>query len=212
MGRSGRLDGLALVGLAFFAFMILNVLKDQGYLSFGFDQGILAAESKVSPSQVKPASKAESESTLGNLLPSAESIDSDTIAPPYKHYMLTQGPHDIEYSQLAIDIYSGKGAPILSPINGWVANLFIDERGNSSLVLENYRYVVDLLHGLYTVKIGDQVKIGQPVGQESNQGNTFDPWGVSCRGRDCGYHTHINVYDKMIGANLNPLDLFPTQQ
>jgi hypothetical protein len=67
---------------------------------------------------------------------------------------------------------------------------------------------VTLLHGIYTVAIGDRLKLGQPVGQESNQGNTVDALGNSCRGRDCGYHTHINIFDKILGTNINPLELW----
>ncbi len=148
----------------------------------------------------------------GTISPLRTDPDPNAITPPYAHYYLTQGPHGIDYGHNAIDISAGKGEPILSPIDGWVENLFIDEWGNPTLVLENDRYQIELLHGVYSVKIGDQVRRGQPVGLESNQGNTIDAAGVSCRGRDCGYHTHINVRDKSIGINLNPLDLFPAQQ
>ena len=63
------------------------------------------------------------------------------------------------------------------------------------------------MHGIYHSKIGERVRSGQPIGEESNLGNTTDMQGRSCRNRDCGYHTHLNVYDKRIGANVNPLDL-----
>ena len=65
-----------------------------------------------------------------------------------------------------------------------------------------------LLHGIYSVSEGDFVALGQPVGQESNQGNTVDALGNSCRGRDCGYHSHINIFDKVLMMNVNPLDLW----
>jgi murein DD-endopeptidase MepM/ murein hydrolase activator NlpD len=74
-------------------------------------------------------------------------------------------------------------------------------------MIENSHYQVLLLHGVYTVNVGDTVSAGQPVGYESNQGNTFDAFGQSCRGRDCGYHTHLNIYDKLLGTNVNPLEL-----
>jgi hypothetical protein len=45
------------------------------------------------------------------------------------------------------------------------------------------------------------------VGVESNLGYTTDMAGVPCWGRDCGYHTHLNVFDKRIGGNVNPLEL-----
>ena len=64
-----------------------------------------------------------------------------------------------------------------------------------------------LLHGIYQVNVGDTLKMGQVIGEESNQGYTIDYLGRSCRGRDCGYHTHMNVFDKNVGANVNPLTL-----
>ena len=33
--------------------------------------------------------------------------------------------------------------------------------------------------------------------------------GNLCAGRNCGYHTHLNVYDKRQAANINPLTLIP---
>jgi hypothetical protein len=73
--------------------------------------------------------------------------------------------------------------------------------------IENDIYRVTMLLGVYIVNIGQQVKAGQTIGSESNQGNTTDMQGNSCRNRDCGYHTHLNVFDKRIGANINPLNL-----
>ena len=64
-----------------------------------------------------------------------------------------------------------------------------------------------LMHGIYTVAVGDTLRAGQPIGTESNLGNTTDMQGISCRNRDCGYHTHLNVFDKRLGENINPLDL-----
>ena len=108
---------------------------------------------------------------------------------------------------MAIDIAAGKGSNIFSPIHGEVSEFFIDGIGNPTLVIENDIYRVLLMHGVYTVQIGDQVKAGQTIGTESNLGNTTDMQGRSCRNRDCGYHTHLNVYDKRMGENINPLDL-----
>jgi hypothetical protein len=51
------------------------------------------------------------------------------------------------------------------------------------------------------------VEMGQIVGNESNIGYTTDWQGNPCAGRDCGYHTHLNVFDKRLGENVNPLDL-----
>ena len=133
--------------------------------------------------------------------------DPAAIIMPYDDYILTQGLHGQSYGHLAIDIKAGEGAVIKSPIEGVVTQLFTDDIGNPTLVIENDFYQVMMLHGVYTVAIGDRVEIGQPVGTESNLGNTRDAWGNSCRGRDCGYHTHLNIFDKRLGANVNPLEV-----
>jgi murein DD-endopeptidase MepM/ murein hydrolase activator NlpD len=133
--------------------------------------------------------------------------DSLRFVSLYDSYTLTQGPHGFSYGHMAIDIAAGKGATIYSPINGTVSDLFTDGLGNPTLVIENEVYRVILMHGVYTVKAGDRLTAGQSVGTESNLGNTTDMQGRSCRNRDCGYHTHLNVFDKRIGANTNPLDL-----
>lgn len=130
-----------------------------------------------------------------------------TIIVPYDSYVLTQGLHGFSYGHMAIDLKAGKGAMIKSPIEGTVSALYIDEIGNPTLVIENEYYQVTLMHGEYTVTVGESLKLGQPVGTESNLGNTKDWAGNSCRGRDCGYHTHLNVFDKRLGMNVSPLDL-----
>jgi murein DD-endopeptidase MepM/ murein hydrolase activator NlpD len=126
---------------------------------------------------------------------------------PYNDYILTQGPHGMSYGHYAIDLASGKGEPVLSPINGRVAELYTDNIGNPTLVIANDVYEVTMLHGDYSVALGQEVDIGEQVGTESNKGNTRDMFGNSCRNRDCGYHTHLNVYDKRARQNINPLDL-----
>jgi murein DD-endopeptidase MepM/ murein hydrolase activator NlpD len=126
---------------------------------------------------------------------------------PYDDYVLTQGLHGFSYGHMAIDIAAGEGADIHAPINGIVAARFTDGLGNPVLILENEVYRVTLMHGIYTVQQGETVSVGQVIGSESNLGNTTDMQGNSCRNRDCGYHTHLNVYDKRISANVNPLDL-----
>lgn len=131
----------------------------------------------------------------------------ETFVPTYDAYTLTQGPHGYSYGHMAIDIAAGKGATIYSPIHGKVTNLFIDGIGNPTIIIENEIYKVILMHGIYYPKIGDKVKAGQSIGKESNLGNTTDMQGRSCRNRDCGYHTHLNVYDKRLGTNINPLNL-----
>jgi len=133
--------------------------------------------------------------------------NAQAFAAPYKQYTLTQGPHGFSYGHMAIDIAAGKGAKILSPINGEVTELYTDQYGNPTLVIENKIYRVTLMHGDYTVQVGDKVKLGERVGSESNHGYTTDMFGQSCAGRNCGYHTHLNVFDKRVGANVNPLNL-----
>ena len=62
-----------------------------------------------------------------------------------------------------------------------------------------------MLHGKYKVAVGDQLELGQMVGRESNLGYTTDINGRPCWNRECGYHTHLNVFDKRIGSNVNPI-------
>lgn len=143
-----------------------------------------------------------------NSAPSLAPPDPDAFASPYDDYVVTQGPHGYSYGHMAIDLTAGEDATIKSPINGEVVDYFIDQWGNPNLVIENERYRVSLLHGLYSVSVGQSVTLGEPVGTESNQGYTIDYLGRSCAGRDCGYHTHLNVFDKGQGVNVNPLDLF----
>ncbi len=134
-------------------------------------------------------------------------IDDSSIVAPYDQYTLTQGPHGFSYGHMAIDITAGKGAVIKSPIQGRVTSLYIDQYGNPTIVIENDIYQVMMLHGKYKVAIGDQIELGQMVGRESNLGYTTDIWGYSCRNRECGYHTHLNIFDKREGSNVNPLSL-----
>lgn len=135
-----------------------------------------------------------------------ESEKGPAIISPYDEYVLTQGPHGSSYGHLAIDIAAGKGATIHSPITGKVTALYVDEYNNTTLVIENNRYQVTMLHGIYNVSEGQQLIQGDPVGKESNQGYTLDINGNLCAGRNCGYHTHLNIYDKKKGENVNPLD------
>jgi murein DD-endopeptidase MepM/ murein hydrolase activator NlpD len=130
---------------------------------------------------------------------------------PYDSYTLTQGPHGFSYGHMAIDIAAGKGSTIYSPIHGKITEMFTDGLGNPVLVIENEIFRVTMLHGVYTVHVGQNIKPGQPVGTESNLGNTTDMQGRSCRNRNCGYHTHLNVFDKRSGTNINPLNLLDPQ-
>ena len=135
--------------------------------------------------------------------------DPNVFAAPYTDYVITQGVHGASYGHMAIDLAAGKGAAILSPINGVIRDKLTDRYGNPTLVIENERFVVTLLHGIYSVEVGEIVTIGQQVGVESNLGYTTDMRGVPCVQKTgyCGYHSHLNVFDKSLDSNVNPLDL-----
>ena len=164
----------------------------------------LTGESAVtrSPITVEEKSNGDSKQPLPPLL-----SDPTAIIAPYDEYILTQGIHGLSYGHMAIDIAAGKGAPIKSPVTGVVSEHYFDAIGNPTLVIENDHYKVTLLHGIYTVGLGDRLTVGDEIGTESNLGNTRDMQGQSCRGRDCGYHTHLNIFDKIAGSNINPLDV-----
>lgn len=133
--------------------------------------------------------------------------DQQDFKAPYDDYILTQGLHGFSYGHMAIDLAAGKDAKIKSPINGQVTELYVDQYGNPTIVIENDNYRVTMLHGIYKVEVGEQVKIGQKIGKESNLGYTLDMYGNRCTNRECGYHTHLNVFDKNLNTNVNPLDL-----
>lgn len=133
--------------------------------------------------------------------------DESIFIAPYDDYVITQGLHGFTYGHMAVDLAAGKGSLIKSPINGKVAANYMDYLGNTTLVIENAKFEVTLLHGKYDVKVGDLLTAGQVVGTESNLGNTTDMFGTSCRGRECGFHTHLNVYQKVKKKNINPLNL-----
>jgi murein DD-endopeptidase MepM/ murein hydrolase activator NlpD len=204
----GRLDGLTIVGVAFLIFIVFNVLSDRGWFS-----GVSQLFNQPRPvSADAPGSDTETDSQSGVTQADTAALqlgDPDALAWPYEQYEITQGPHGMSYGHMAIDLSAGKGATILSPINGEVTELFVDQYGNPTLILDNSHYQILMLHGDYTVQVGQLVTIGQPVGTESNQGYTLDAFGQLCAGRDCGYHTHLNIFDKLLGSNVNPLEVLP---
>lgn len=155
-----------------------------------------------------PATEAAAAALLAAPPTPTPTPDPLAFAAPYEHYRLTQGPHGQSYGHLAIDLAAGRGTPVLSPINGVVTDNYVDQWGNTTLVIENEVYRVLLLHGDYTAEVGEVVRVGDPVGTESNHGYTTDMVGNLCYGRvNCGNHTHLNVYDKRLRANVNPLRL-----
>lgn len=201
----GGLDSFALVALVLIAFggwvLFRDIRLTQGQSLEGKSVTIEGQRETLSDAGVEKA----------EIQPVGEkkvlAVNENLIAAPYDQYVLTQGPHGYSYGHKAIDIVAGKGAIIKSPIDGRVNELYVDQYGNPTLVIENDIYRVTMLHGKYKVEVGQRVKLGQKVGRESNLGYTTDIWGRSCRHRDCGYHTHLNIFDKRLGSNINPLDV-----
>ena len=142
----------------------------------------------------------------------AEALARNTaIAMPYDTYFLTQGLHGESYAHLAIYIAAGNGSTIYSIINGTVTGTGYDQWSNTYIQIENDIYTALYMHGVYGLAVGDVVAAGQVIGTESNVGYTLDSYGNVCgySGRDCGYHTHLNVFDKRLGLNIDPLTLIP---
>ncbi len=216
-----RIDGLFLVAICLVGFMAFNIWQDREVLTTA--QAAAPSGSENTAAESAPvldvvsqpmitAAAIAFEPASAQVAPAGAEIagagvDPRAFASPYEDFELTQGPHGASYGHLAIDIAAGNGAPIMSPINGVISALYTDQWGNTTLVVENEVYQVMFLHGLYTVNLGDTVQIGDLLGTESNQGYTLDAYGRSCQGRDCGYHTHLNVFDKTLGENVNPLNL-----
>jgi len=212
MGRM-KVDGLAVVAVLFASFMLSGIYRDWssgGPISDDeqSDREILSLQNPI------PESPPVAEKLTSNIFVISQPIESslfdhDSIQMPYADYAVTQGVHGYEYGHLAIDITAGKGVEIQSLINGEISANFTDPVGSTIIMIENERWQITLVHGIFSASVGDFVRKGQVIGIESNQGNTVDLQGRSCRGRDCGYHTHINIFDKRSGVNVNPLDLFP---
>lgn len=204
-------DGITFVAFAMFLFLGFNVIKDLGNdVTVAQGAGTTSLEPPADTSSLYGVEENEALGGAEIIPPEApvlEGSDPTAFAAPYKNYQITQGPHGFSYGHMAIDLAAGKGAPVLSPVNGTVSELYVDEYGNPTLIIENEIYQVTMLHGDYTVNPGDFVTLGQQVGTESNHGYTTDIRGVPCHGRDCGYHTHLNVFDKRTGSNVSPLDL-----
>jgi murein DD-endopeptidase MepM/ murein hydrolase activator NlpD len=194
-----RIDPIALAGLLLCIFMAYRLVSDR----LNPEPAMAWAGTSDAASPQPPAPLGEG----GGGLPfNLEQMQQ--VAAPYTDYTVTQGPHGFTYGHMAIDLAAGKGTPVLSPINGVVSELYIDEYGNPTLVIENELYRVTLLHGKYEVAEGQLLRLGEPVGVESNLGYTTDMQGNACKGRKkCGYHTHLNVFDKRQGRNVNPLKL-----
>ena len=199
----GGIDGMTLAAFLLIGFGALMVYRDiSSHKEIGLPSG-KSDEIQDAQLQAKPQ-KVDSE--VGSGLGPPESTDMERrVAPPYAEYTLTQGLHGLSYGHMAIDLSAGKGAIIKSPILGYVSELYTDQYGNPTLVIENDVYRVTMLHGKFKVAVGEQIALGQMLGRESNLGLTTDMQGRSCRNRACGYHTHLNIFDKQLGKNVNPL-------
>lgn len=198
-------DSFALVALILIVFGGWALFRD---ISSTRASDIRLKESQsIQPLETKEESPFGSEDGQLEQANQTKIVDQRLIAAPYDKYVLTQGPHGYSYGHMAVDLSAGKGAIIKSPINGLVTERYVDQYGNPTLVIENDLYQVTLLHGKYKVDVGERIKLGQMIGRESNLGYTTDIWGRSCRERDCGYHTHLNIFDKQAESNINPLDV-----
>jgi murein DD-endopeptidase MepM/ murein hydrolase activator NlpD len=212
-GRGLRIDGLALAALIIAVIFVVRSIGDRA--GAGRPPAELAAsEEAMGGGQTPSGDMAMQVPELADAAPTEEHLAEaePAVTPwdiryPYDDFWITQGLHGYSYGHMAIDLKAGKGAPINSPIQGRVAAVTVDEFGNTTLVIENQVYVVTLLHGNYTVQGGQALALGEVVGSEWNNGYTLDMDGQSCRGRDCGFHTHLNVYSKLSQSNVNPLEV-----
>ena len=141
--------------------------------------------------------------------PSQDLGDEQAFASPYTVFQVNQLAHaggGWWYGALAVDISNSPGTPLLSPINGWVSEAGADEFGSTYIVLENSRWRVLMMHGDYSVGLGEVVQLGQQVGTESNNGFTRGPGGEICNEMPgCGEHTHLAIWE--YGNEINPLDV-----
>jgi murein DD-endopeptidase MepM/ murein hydrolase activator NlpD len=205
-----RFDALAFVALFLIFFMGFKVFTQRTQAKALAEVSITTTSLDSQGGQVEnapPPPPAAAEQKAPQADAQNSSKDTPAVIAPYDEYTVTQGPHGFSYGQMAIDIAAGKGATIHSPITGKVTDLYVDQYGNPTLIIENNHYQILMMHGVYNVSIGQQVEQGDPVGKESNLGYTLDMQGNLCAGRDCGYHTHLNIFDKKKGENVNPLDV-----
>jgi len=140
--------------------------------------------------------------------PATPDPDPQVFSMPYEEYDLTAGIHGMEYGHMAVDIAAGAGTEVRSSIDGKVTKVGTELAGpysNTVLVIENEFYSVLYYHGDYNVVEGQEVARGEVVGKESNHGYTKCEGGL-VPGEDygCGYHTHLNVFDKTLGRNVDP--------
>ncbi len=202
-----KLDGVSIAALILLLFLGFQLIRDRSRAGeqVAVPNPITTSEQANENSNNPAQPETISEEIIQNPAPVIPS--SSAIAYPYESYWVTQGPHGSAYGHAAIDLAAGNGVAIKSPIFGTVTANYVDQYGNTTLIIENERYQVTLLHGNYSATLNQQVNLGEVIGSESNNGYTTDMNGYSCSGRDCGYHTHLNVYDFSLGQNVNPLDV-----
>ena len=200
-----RIDGMTLAGVAILLLFAANIVR--GWAGEGSPELAIKNAEGTPIAVMTPVP--DTLPTAAPNTPAGDPAYHAEIAVPYDTYFLTQGVHGQAYGHNAIDIAAGNGSTIKSIINGSVTGTGYDVWGNTFIQIENDNYVVLYLHGVYSPALGEQVRAGQPIGTESNIGYTLDMAGNLCAGRDCGYHTHLNVYDKRLGMNIDPLSLIP---
>jgi murein DD-endopeptidase MepM/ murein hydrolase activator NlpD len=187
------------IGIAVFLFVLFVLAKINPLTAGARSETVLSL----------PASQVQVSVSLPAAQPPADPPNPRTFTAPYTKYVVTQGLHGYSYGHAAVDLAAGQGKPVLSPINGQVTDVYVDRYGNPTIIIENEVYRVTMLHGKYDAQPGDIVSAGDAVGVESNLGYTTNMNGVRCNGRaNCGFHTHLNVFDKEKGENVNPLGLF----
>ena len=199
---------MTLAGLAILLLFAVHIIRSWVGDTVEPEAAAVAAGS-IEASSDTAAATAAAVSGEGGGAPSTDLSWHTLINLPYDTYFLTQGIHGQDYGHYAIDIAGGNGAAIKSLINGTVSGAGYDQWGNTFIQIENDVYSVLYLHGIYNLIVGEPVSAGQVIGSESNIGYTLDMAGNLCAGRDCGYHTHLNVYDKRLGMNVDPLTLIP---
>jgi murein DD-endopeptidase MepM/ murein hydrolase activator NlpD len=119
-------------------------------------------------------------------------------------FWVNGGVHADPWGGKAVDVAGGANTLIIAPITGVVTENTIDPNGSSVLFIESDEYKAVLLHGLWSVQVGDVVSIGDEIGTEGNLGYTFKMDGTKCgTGSDCGYHTHFNLVDKTTGESVD---------
>lgn len=114
------------------------------------------------------------------------------VSGPYKRARMSQGLHGCLYGHAAIDLVAKGDAALHAPVSGRVSARYIDEVNNTVLVIDGHDYIVTFLHGVYYVGIGDEIRRGEVIGRQASIG------------RSTGPHTHVTIYDKRAGGNVDP--------